>query len=157
MTGIDYVFLLGWTRINERKGDGSREIPKATQTVDRTNERKRMETREHRIACYRSDASKCSKYTPNARPRGPNRRMQITGRPKPHSYNQWSNLPIDRCRYGPAAAHVFSKRTLIRPSLISPAIFVRAFSYRTSPRTGEELESTLASPSRVTTRCDCHE
>lgn len=56
-------------------------------------------SKKHRIACYRAGASKCSKYAPNARPRGPNRPMQITERPRPHSYNQWS-LSRDRCRNG---------------------------------------------------------
>jgi len=36
---------------------------------------------EHRIACYRTGASKCSRYASNARPRVPNRSMQITERP----------------------------------------------------------------------------
>jgi len=47
--------------------------------VVRAKERGR--SKKHRIACYRAGASKCSKYASNARPRGPNRPMQITERP----------------------------------------------------------------------------
>lgn len=38
-------------------------------------------SKKHRIACYRAGVSKCSKYAPNARLRGPNHPMQITERP----------------------------------------------------------------------------
>lgn len=70
------------------------------------------------IACYRNDASKCcvqvyTRLMSEGKGRAPNRRMQITGRPPGHTRIINGSNTADRYP-DTAAAHVFSKPTLIR-------------------------------------------
>lgn len=83
----------------------------------------RGRSKKHRIACYRAGASKCSKYAPNARPRGPNRPMQITGRP-PGRIRIINGLSRDRCRNGRHTRVYTSELTLTLRSLVRGFFFV---------------------------------
>lgn len=105
------MFFSRWTRINEGRGESN----------VNSNEEQKGEgggQASIQIACYRNDASKCcvqvyTRLMSEGKGRAPNRRMQITGRPPGHTRIINGSNTADRYP-DTAAAHVFSKPTLIR-------------------------------------------
>lgn len=100
---------------------------------------RRGRSKKHRIACYRAGASKCSKYAPNARPRGPNRPMQITGRP-PGRIRIINGLSRDRYAETAGTGVHISERTLIPlPGVVPFLPFSFFFSGRETLARGTRL------------------